>query len=241
MTELFDPALWSDSYEGEPPPQQWDGQALVFVPAPDVVLWLADGGQAGDTITFDAGATDDGIGTWSIAVSGAETLASGDAGTTPTHVAYVLDRDYAPYELLMIVHSGNPGCEPTTTVTLSPASNAPPCDGPLLEVWPPPDQAYPLRIRAYAVQKPFGYAVDGASEPDDDALTTCDSRLVFLMALASAKAHSGHADANVYAQKASAMLARLRSGAHGTRRYIPDGDDRDRRIDPDPSKRWIKS
>lgn len=117
-----------------------------------------------------------------------------------------------------------------------------PCDGPLLEVWPAPDQAYPLRIRAYAVQRPFGYAVSPATEPDDSALTTCDSRLVFLMALASAKAHFGHADANVYAQKVTNMLARLRSGAHGTTRYVPHGDDEElRRIDPDPSKHWVKS
>lgn len=132
----------------------------------------------------------------------------------------------------------------TTLIKFTPEIDAPqviPCDGPLLEVWPAPDQAYKLRIRAYAVQKPFGYAEEPDGEPDDDALTTCDSRLVFLMALASLKAHLGHADANVYAQKLTNMLARLRSGAHGTKRLIPDGTDRDRRIDPDPSKHWIKS
>lgn len=118
------------------------------------------------------------------------------------------------------------------------------CDGPLLEVWPPPDQAYPLRVRAYAVQKPFGYAVAPATEPDDSALTSCDARLVFLLALAKAKAHYGHADANVYFNQFNVMLDRLRAGAHGTRRYIPHDPPRDalrhHHHDPDPSKHWVK-
>lgn len=117
------------------------------------------------------------------------------------------------------------------------------CSGPLLEVWPPPDQAYPLRVRAYAVQQPFGYVVAPATEPDDAALTSCDSRLVFLMALATAKAHYEHPDANVYSNKFNTMLGRLRSGAHGTRRYVPHDKVRNelRRQDyPDPSKHWIK-
>lgn len=119
-----------------------------------------------------------------------------------------------------------------------------PCTGPLLEVWPPPDQSYPLRIRAYAVQQPFGYAVAPAKEPDDSALTSCDARLVFLLALAKAKAHYEHPDANVYANQFNAMLDRLRAGDHGTRRYVPHDPPRDElrhREDPDPSTHWIKS
>lgn len=120
----------------------------------------------------------------------------------------------------------------------------PPCDGPLIEVWPPPDQVYPLRIRAYAVQKPFGYTVAPATDPDDNALTSCDSRLVFLLALAKAKAHYEHPDANVYANQFNAMLDCLRAGDHGTRRYVPHEEVRDElrhREDPDPSTHWIKS
>lgn len=165
----------------------------------------------------------------------------GTASVSGANLVYTPDAEFIGDETF--TYHAVVGGVASNTATVYVTVNAP-CDGPLLEVWPPPDQVYPLRIRAYAVQKPFGYTVAPATEPDDNAMTSCDSRLVFLLALAKAKAHYEHPDANVYANQFNAMLDCLRAGDHGTRRYVPHEEVRDElrhREDPDPSTHWIKS
>ena len=53
-----------------------------------------------------------------------------------------------------------------------------------------------------------------------------DDELVFLLALANAKAHYGKPDANNYIQQLETMMLNLVAGAHNTRRYVPGRDDR---------------
>lgn len=81
-----------------------------------------------------------------------------------------------------------------------------------IEVFPPPDEAYKLRIKGHYQLQDF--AADGDK-------TTIDSELVFLWALATAKAHYGHPDANNLAAMANTYLGNLTAGKHGTQRYIP--------------------
>lgn len=81
-----------------------------------------------------------------------------------------------------------------------------------IEVFPPPDEAYKLRIKGHYLLQPL--SADGDQ-------TTIDSELVFLWALATAKAHYGHPDANNIASMANDYLGRLTGGKHGTKRYIP--------------------
>lgn len=103
----------------------------------------------------------------------------------------------------------------------APAPPAPSgCDDVLLEVWPPPDQPYLLRIRGYPNARVFG-AADADGNYDDTQVTQCDARAVFLMALANAKAHYGKADANVAANELTSLIQRLRAARHGNYRYIP--------------------
>jgi hypothetical protein len=89
-----------------------------------------------------------------------------------------------------------------------------------IEVWPAPaDDSYQLRIKGYFDLEPF------AAETDK---TTIDDRLVFLLALANAKAHYGKQDAPNYVAQLETMMRNLVAGSHQTRRYIPG---RDRRAD----------
>lgn len=81
-----------------------------------------------------------------------------------------------------------------------------------IEVFPPPDEAYKLRIKGH--YKLGTFAVDADQ-------TTIDSELVFLWALATAKAHYGHPDANNIAAMANDYLGRLVAGKHLTKRYVP--------------------
>lgn len=81
-----------------------------------------------------------------------------------------------------------------------------------IEVFPAPDQAYTLRIKGHFNLLPFTADADQ---------TTIDSELVFLWALAVAKAHYGQPDANNVAAMANDYLGRLVGGKHGTRRYVP--------------------
>jgi hypothetical protein len=81
-----------------------------------------------------------------------------------------------------------------------------------IEVFPVPDAAYKLRIKGH--YKLQAFTADGDQ-------TTIDSELVFLWALATAKAHYGHPDANNIAAMANDYLGRLVGGKHGTKRYIP--------------------
>lgn len=85
-----------------------------------------------------------------------------------------------------------------------------PCTGPLLEVWQPPSAAYLLRIRGYALPKAFAADTD---------TTTVDSRLVFLLALANAKAHYGQPDAKQYFDQLQLRLRKMRARLHNDARY----------------------
>jgi hypothetical protein len=119
----------------------------------------------------------------------------------------------------------------TATFELDVAAPPPPAP---FEVWPPPDQAYNLRIRGYPEAQVFGASDATTGTYDDTQKTQCDARLVFLMALANAKAHYGKADANVAANELNSLLGRLRAQRHGNYRYIP-GDDTVSR----PERLWV--
>lgn len=81
-----------------------------------------------------------------------------------------------------------------------------------IELYPMPDQTYFLWFRAH-----FGLMSFAA--PTDT--TTIDSELVFLHALANAKAHYGQPDANNIEAQANAYRAELIAGTHQTAHYIP--------------------
>ena len=81
-----------------------------------------------------------------------------------------------------------------------------------IEVYPAPDQTYFLWMSAHFGLMPF--AVDADT-------TTIDSELVFLFALANAKAHYGQPDANNIAAEADAYRKELIASTHQTAHYIP--------------------
>jgi hypothetical protein len=82
-----------------------------------------------------------------------------------------------------------------------------------IEVWPKPDATDgSLVIKGHFGLDPFAADTD---------TTTIDDRLVFLLALANAKAHYGRPDANNYIAQMEQMMVNLVAGAHNTRRYIP--------------------
>lgn len=81
-----------------------------------------------------------------------------------------------------------------------------------IEIYPAPDQTYWLWIKGH-----FGllaFAADGDS-------TTIDAELVFLHALANAKAHYGQPDANSIESQANAYRRQIIAGSHGTKKYVP--------------------
>lgn len=82
-----------------------------------------------------------------------------------------------------------------------------------IEVWPAPDAAtYVLWFKA-----DYGPA---AFTTDSD-YPAVDSEAVFLHALARAKRHDGHADANAVDRDLEILLGNYTAGTHGTRKYIP--------------------
>lgn len=81
-----------------------------------------------------------------------------------------------------------------------------------IEVYPAPDQTYWLWMRAH-----FGLL----SFVNDTDTTTIDSELVYLHALALAKAHYGQADSNNVEALANTYRAELIAGTHKTAHYIP--------------------
>lgn len=81
-----------------------------------------------------------------------------------------------------------------------------------IEVFPPPAEAYSLRIKGH-----FGLEAFTA----DADKTTIDSELVFLWALANAKNHYGQPDADDIATQANTYLKTLVAGSHNTARYVP--------------------
>lgn len=81
-----------------------------------------------------------------------------------------------------------------------------------IEIYPAPDQTYWLWVRGN-----FGLL----SFVNDTDQTTLDSNLVFLHALANAKAHYGQPDANNVESQANAYRAELIAGSHHTAHYVP--------------------
>lgn len=81
-----------------------------------------------------------------------------------------------------------------------------------IELYPAPDQTYFLWIKGH-----FGLMSFSASTDK----TTLDAELVFLHALANAKAHYGQPDANNIESQANAYRAELIAGTHQTAHYLP--------------------
>jgi hypothetical protein len=81
-----------------------------------------------------------------------------------------------------------------------------------IELYPAPDQTYWLWMRGH-----FGML----SFVNDTDATTIDSELLFLHALANAKAHYGQPDANNIESQANVYRAELIAGTHQTAHYIP--------------------
>ncbi len=82
-----------------------------------------------------------------------------------------------------------------------------------IEIFPAPDSVnYKIRIKGH-----FGL-LDFAIDAD---VTTIDPELIFLLALANAKAHYQQTDAQNYFAQATAYLGLLTAGSHGTQRYVP--------------------
>ncbi len=93
-----------------------------------------------------------------------------------------------------------------------------------IEVWPAPGDAnFKLRIKGRFGLEPFAADYDKA---------TIDDEMVFLLALANAKAHYGHPDASLYLQQFEQTMMKLVAGAHQTRRYVPGRQTQ--YVDPDP-------
>ena len=82
-----------------------------------------------------------------------------------------------------------------------------------IEVWPAPsDTVWKLRIKGHFGLLPF--------EADGD-FSTIDPDIIFLHALAHAKAHRGQKDAAAYMTALTTLKGDLTAGGHGTRRYFP--------------------
>ncbi len=81
-----------------------------------------------------------------------------------------------------------------------------------IELYPMPDQTYWLWMKGHFGLMSFAALTDS---------TTLDSELVFLWALANAKAHYGQPDANNIASQANAYRKELIAGTHQTAAYIP--------------------
>lgn len=86
-----------------------------------------------------------------------------------------------------------------------------------LEVWPTPDQAYPLYIDHNRVLTRFSQPADVPCVP---------YRLLFGYALALAKAHYGQADAETAGQSFKTLLANEKSKQRENRRFIPPTSER---------------
>ncbi len=82
-----------------------------------------------------------------------------------------------------------------------------------IEVWPAPDAStYVLWFKADYGPTAFSTDAD---------FPAVDPQAVFLHALARAKRHDGHPDANSYDRDLEILLGNYTAGTHNTRRYIP--------------------
>jgi len=96
-----------------------------------------------------------------------------------------------------------------------------------IEVWPVPDDStMKLRVKGH-------FGLDPFTAPTDR--TTIDSTLVFLLALANAKAHYGQPDAGNYVGQFERHLAEIIAGTHRTGRYVPGARQRDSEVEP----QWV--
>lgn len=87
-----------------------------------------------------------------------------------------------------------------------------------IELWPAPATTEgTLLVKGRF--KVTAFAVDADQPGIDDSM-------VYLLALANAKAHYRHPDANNYVQQMETLLANLVAGTHATARYVP-GQGRD--------------
>jgi hypothetical protein len=81
-----------------------------------------------------------------------------------------------------------------------------------LEIYPAPDQTYWVWLKGHCGLSSF-------QNPTD--LPSIDSELVFMYALAAAKAHYGQQDAAQIFKQSRDFLGELVAGTHGKNRYIP--------------------
>lgn len=94
-----------------------------------------------------------------------------------------------------------------------------------IEVWPTPDETDGrLVVKGHFKPEPF---------VEEYHRTTIDDELVYLHALANAKAHYKQPDARNYADQMEVMLTDIVAGSHHTRRYLPGA--RVRTVEPDPT------
>jgi hypothetical protein len=81
-----------------------------------------------------------------------------------------------------------------------------------IEVFPPPDREYVLRVKGHFGLQPFAA---------DDDQSTIDSDAIFLYALGMAKRHYGQPDGGDYVSQAFSYVGALVAGSHQTARYVP--------------------
>ncbi|MDE2097523.1 MAG: hypothetical protein KGL39_09780, partial [Patescibacteria group bacterium] len=81
-----------------------------------------------------------------------------------------------------------------------------------IELYPAPDQTYWLWIKGH-------FGLSSFVNPTDKP--TIDDQLVYLQALADAKAHYGQPDSQLVQKQADNRLKRLVGATHGTNKYIP--------------------
>lgn len=93
------------------------------------------------------------------------------------------------------------------------------------EILPARDQAYTGKVAYMAPLSAFS---------QDGHAATIDDGIIFLMALANAKAHYKHKDADQYASQLTAVLTRIKSTQWGNQRFLPPG-----RNEPPPMPRPI--
>lgn len=79
-----------------------------------------------------------------------------------------------------------------------------------LRIWPVPLERKVLRLTYQKRCDPF---------TQDQHRSTLDSMLIFRLALADAKSHYKHPDAQKYQERAAATLRKLKVSEHGERRY----------------------
>lgn len=81
-----------------------------------------------------------------------------------------------------------------------------------IEVFPAPQQNYTLWVKGHFGLLPFA---------EDTDVTTIDPELVYLLALAMAKAHYQQSDAQTIFTQATNYMGQLTAGQHGLKRYVP--------------------